>query len=95
MMANLIFKRMAGGIKDFKYEGIRLKWGEDKDGNAMHYTPDFLVFENDGSMTLIETKGAFIRDRDIVRFKGARAEWDKVFKFEMWVYENKSWRQKY
>lgn len=76
-------------IKAWMFEGIRLKWGEDSNGEAMRYLADFCITEIDGSMTLVETKGAKVWDRDRVRFKGCRAQWDKQFKFEMMQYDRK------
>ena len=82
-------------IVSFRYEGIRLKWGEDpKTGEAMWYKPDFFVTLDDIEgdtcrggpyskiFRCIEVKGPWISERDLVRFKGARAAWP-CFEFEM------------
>jgi len=48
----------------------------------MRYTPDFVVFRPSQKILFIEVKGAHIWDRDLVRFKGARAYWPE-FDFEL------------
>ena len=63
-------------ILDWRFEGVRLRWGD-----CMVYKPDFTV--RAVRIRLIEVKGAHIRDRDIVRFKGCRAEWKDWFDFEL------------
>lgn len=72
---------------EFRTFGIRLLWG-----GCMYYKPDFNVHQHNGRIKLIEVKGTQLWDRDIVRFKGCKAEWKKWFDFEMWQkQENKSW----
>ena len=87
-----------GEILRYEFEGIRLVWL----GN-MHYTPDFVVFMDCGltpgpppmnHIRLIEVKGGHIWDRDIVRFKGARAYWPE-FSFEMWQKTKQGWIRKF
>lgn len=65
-------------ILAYSFEGVRLAWGD-----GMAYKPDFSVLQRDKTITLVEVKGARIWDRDIVRFKGCRAEWKDWFGFEM------------
>lgn len=87
---------MAGEILRYEFEGITLRWAD------MRYTPDFVVFVDcdDGCTTtppfikLIEVKGAHIWDRDIVRFKGARAYWPE-FAFEMLQKTKQGWKRKF
>jgi hypothetical protein len=68
-------------IDDWKFEGVRLLWG-----GGMTYTADFSVrrtrLEGGGRIKVVEVKGVHIRDRDIVRFKGCRHEWEEWFDFE-------------
>lgn len=78
-----------GEILRYEYEGITLRWAD------MKYTPDFVVFLNNAvaainGLKLIEIKGAHIWDRDLVRFKGARAYWPE-FAFEMWQRKVGTW----
>jgi hypothetical protein len=82
-------RKRSGEILHWVYEGIRLKWG-----GSMHYTGDFVVFNGNDCPTIYEVKGAHIRDRDIVRFKGARNEWPQ-FPMEMWQWKEGKWTQKY
>jgi hypothetical protein len=76
-------------IQDYKFEGVRLAWGD-----CMVYKCDFSVVQRSGRMKLIEVKGPHIFDRDIVRFKGCRAEWKRWFDFEMHQRDaNKTWNR--
>jgi hypothetical protein len=92
----LNFFRLCGRYKDKRGYGLTvtpwpmtLRWG-----GAMHYTPDFGVKEIlRPRLRLIEVKGAHIRSRDIVRFKGCRAEWNWLFDFEMHQLVNHEWKQ--
>jgi hypothetical protein len=67
-----------GEIDHYAYEGVTLSWGD-----GMRYKPDFAVFKEGRPPTLIEVKGGHIWSRDLVRFKGCRAEWKRWFVFEM------------
>ncbi len=87
--------RIEGEIRRWEFEGITLRWAD------MKYTPDFLVtigtdFYIGGRQIvrfkLIEVKGAHIWDRDIVRFKGARAYYPE-FQFEMYQKKGGIWKQ--
>ena len=76
-----------GEVLRYEYEGLTLRWAD------MRYTPDFVVFlPLSQPLKLIEVKGAHIWDRDIVRFKGARAYWPE-FRFEMWQKARGQWRR--
>lgn len=76
-----------GAIDDYRFQGTRLRWG-----GGMYYKSDFTTRRSDGVITVIEVKGPQIWDRDIVRFKGCRAEWKEWFIFEMWQRDaNKTW----
>lgn len=76
-----------GQILEYRFQGIRLRWG-----GGMYYKPDFTVRRTDGGIVLIEVKGPQIWDRDIVRFKGCRAEWNRWFDFQMMQRDaNKTW----
>jgi hypothetical protein len=84
--------KRGGEILRFIFEGIRLKWGVDPNtGAAMHYKPDFFVLDRTLSWRCIEIKG-HTWDRDIVRFKGCRAEWPE-FQFEMWQRKGGQWKR--
>lgn len=89
-----------GDILEYRFEGVTLAWGADPaTGKPMKYTPDFWVIESAfrqnayiGDIRIIEVKGAHIFDRDIVRFKGCRAEWPR-FRFEMHQKKQGEWRR--
>jgi len=81
-------------ILRYEFEGITLRWAD------MKYTPDFVVFverchvvkNTAWEIKLIEVKGGHIWDRDIVRFKGARAYWPE-FQFEMHQKTKDGWKR--
>jgi hypothetical protein len=73
----LSVKKMNKLIADYRFEGVRLPWGD-----GMLFKADFAVRHLDSSITLIEVKGEKIWKHAIVRFKGCRAEWKWWFKFE-------------
>jgi len=71
-------QKRTGEIDEWKFEGVRLLWG-----GGMTYTADFSVRRTQrGRIKVVEVKGAHIRDRDIVRFKGCRHELEEWFDFE-------------
>lgn len=70
---------------------LRLRWGK-----CMNYTPDFMGaagLVGAQRPVLIEVKGGFIRDRDLVRFKGCAAEWGWLFEFQLWQWKDRKWTQ--
>jgi hypothetical protein len=82
-------RQVRGEILDFRFEGVRLPWGD-----GMLFKADFAVRKFDNKITLIEVKGAHIWKHAIVRFKGCRAEWHNWFDFEFWQKEsNGQWIQ--
>lgn len=95
-------RKRRGEIDSYRYEGMTLRWGRDpKTGKPMRYTADVVVTVKDGyhdgqrsfdwtETTLIEVKGKKIWDRDLVRFKGCRAEWPE-YHFEMWQWKDRQW----
>lgn len=80
-------EKQAGVIRRWEREGITLRW---RDG--MTYTADFAVWSNDKRLAFIETKGAFLRDDALVKFRAARAHWPE-FAFEMWQLKGGAWTQ--
>ncbi len=72
----LELQQRAGEIRDFKTHAITFKLGKD-----CRYTPEFLVIENDGTITVIEVKG-FMRDDALVKFRAAQAMFP-WFRFKM------------
>jgi len=75
-----------GEIVSFVYEGLRLKYAD-----GLYYKADFVVMNPDKSVTLIETKGGHIWDRDKVRFRACAAEWRDWFAFELWQKKAGQW----
>lgn len=76
-----------GQIYNFVHEGITLRWGS-KDAE-LSYTPDFAVIESvEGIikpklvMTFFEIKGAYAWQKDIVKFKAAKAA-HPTFEFQL------------
>lgn len=68
------------------YEGIALSWC------GMRYTPDWTAITPEGRFICFEIKGAHIRDRDLVRFKGARYQWPEIT-FQLWQKKKSQWIQ--
>jgi hypothetical protein len=82
-------KIQRGELTAFQFEGIRLRWGE-----SMWYKPDFVARGSNGVTYIYEVKGGFIWSRDLVRFKGCRAEWRPYrFEFELWQKKAGQWTQ--
>jgi hypothetical protein len=90
-------QKTKGEIIRYEFEGIRLKWGVyEKTGAAMWYKPDYFVVVRAVGVLhvyrVIEIKGAHIWEKDVIRFKGARAAWPE-FEFEMWQKWEGRWSQ--
>jgi len=66
------------------YEAVTLKLADD-----CRYTPDFMVIEDDDTVTFVETKGHW-RDDAKVKIRVA-AEKFPMFRFEAWSKTNKIW----
>lgn len=81
-------RKRAGEIVRYEREGITLRWPD-----GMTYSPDFCIWETiDSRILLAETKGAFLREDALVKFRAARAYWPE-FRFEMWQLSKGSWTQ--
>jgi hypothetical protein len=85
--------KQRGKIIRYEYEGMTFRW------LGMRYTPDWIVVCDRVVSTdpycffkAIEVKGGHIFDRDIVRFKGARALWPEIA-FEMWQKKSGQWNR--
>lgn len=89
-------------IVSFDYEGLTLRWPD-----GMRYTPDFMVVQSliherlDAAassefphvrLVLIEVKGAFGWQKDIVKFRAARANWP-LYEFQFWQKLDGEWQQ--
>lgn len=99
-------RKRRGEILRYEYEGITLRWADMRytpDFVVFPTTPasifdgdiDALVVSSRARkihIKLIEVKGLHIWDRDIVRFKGARAYWPE-FQFEMHQKTTQGWKQ--
>lgn len=101
--ARILQARMdRGEIVSFDYEGLTLRWPD-----GMRYTPDFMVVQSliherlDAAassefphvrLVLIEVKGAFGWQKDIVKFRAARANWP-LYEFQFWQKLDGEWQQ--
>lgn len=79
-------QKRRGDIIHYAYEGISLSWGD-----GMRYKPDWVVIIEDAPIKLIECKGPYIFPKDLIRFKGCRAQWKEWFDFEMHQKKEGSW----
>lgn len=83
-------QKRRGEILEWRFEGISLAWGCDPvTGKPMWFTPDFYVVQSPirgmppiTPIILMETKGPFLRQKDLIRFKGCRSDWPMFF-FEL------------
>lgn len=92
MLDYLRARERRGDISNVRPFPMVLHWGMDAAGHYMSYSPD-MSYDADGRTVLVEVKGAHVRSRDIVRFKGCRAEWCGMFDFAMWQWANREWRR--
>lgn len=83
-----------GQIVDYRFQGLSLAWGADPEtGILMRYKCDYVVFRDSWQrIAIIEVKGCHIFEKDIIRFKGCRAEWP-MFQFEMHQLTGGQWHQ--
>jgi hypothetical protein len=59
----------AGEIRGFHVQAVTLVLGKD-----CRYTPDFLIIEQDHTLTFVEVKG-FLRDDALVKFRAAQSQY--------------------
>lgn len=76
-------------IVDYRYQGVSLAWGRNpKTGKFMRYKCDFWVWNRATlnlkvlPITIAEVKGPRIWPKDLIRFRGCRAEWP-MLNFEL------------
>ena len=69
------------------YEAITFRIGP-----RLHYTPDFVAVDLDGSIHLIEVKGGHQWAKDRVRFKASRAAYPD-FPLSVWVLDKGRWTE--
>jgi len=82
----LIPWKNTGIIDGYQFHALALIWPD------MRYTPDWMVWDYDGQIKLIEVKGPHIHSRDSrVRFLTARRDYP-WFQFECWQWKDKQWR---
>jgi hypothetical protein len=79
-------RKRRGEVIEYKPFGIRLEWGAHPDtGKPQVYSPDYTVWEVAAVfLKVVECKGPHIFPKDLIRFRGCRAEWGMWFRFEMW-----------
>jgi hypothetical protein len=65
----LEFRKRAGEIRGYQTHALTFILGRD-----LRYTPEFIVHENDGTLTAIEIKGGFVREDSIVKFRAAQQQ---------------------
>lgn len=79
--------KRTGIVRRWEFQGIRLKLAD-----GAWYRPDFLLWKCDDTMECIETKGGFIREAALVRYKVARGQYP-IFRFRMLQYKEKTWSE--
>ncbi len=90
--------KQAGNIFDWKFEAISFRIahpGDEKGTRGAMYTPDFLVFEIDDTISFVDTKpsGFIATDASTVRMKVA-ADRFPMFRFKQACLGRKGWEYK-
>jgi hypothetical protein len=86
---HILDARLARGEHLFHaFEAITLQWGD-----GMKYTADWPVFQLTGRILLIEVKGGYKWQKDVIRYKGCSAQWRDYFDFEMHEKKNGIWQR--
>lgn len=88
MSAMLLVQRQRGEIEGFDFESIKLSVGDP----CCWYCCDFVVYLPDGKLRFIETKGPFIREDSMVKFRAAKRQY-KAFEFQLWQRGKEGWSQ--
>lgn len=85
-------RKLAGEISDWFYEGITLRLPD-----GMTLTPDFAVWmKNDDDLFvwhLMETKGAWIEEDALVKFRAFRHAFNAQFEWELWQQVKWQWKK--
>jgi len=85
-----------GEISGWKPHAMKLRYAlhDAADGTTKYctYSPDFVVEELSGKLTMIETKGGYARTKDTTRYKAARSDWP-CFNFELWQWAEGQWHK--
>lgn len=81
----LEYQKRVGQIRRYWYESIRLRLAK-----RTTYTPDFVAERVDGKLIVYETKGRFIREDAMAKFKIA-AEMYPCFEFYLCVLDKGKW----
>lgn len=99
--------RKSGALISYDYEGLTLRWGEGAGMmtytpdfvavRRIHYLdPDFYTEEERKhplvQLVFFEIKGAHAWQKDIVKFKAARANWP-LYEFQLWEKGSDGWAQ--
>jgi hypothetical protein len=75
----LQFLKEHGEIRRWEYHPCKFSfWEMGYRNKPYEYTPDFLVYENDGTKIYQETKG-YMEKKDISRFRRANKHFDAIF----------------
>jgi hypothetical protein len=66
--------KQSGFFVEYWFEEFTFKLAPDT-----RYTPDFVALRSDGKLEVHETKGSFVRDDALVKFKVAAARYPFIF----------------
>ena len=77
--------KKAGTLVDFRFESLKLKLDD-----GVTYTPDFMIWRQDGSIEFHEVKGGFVREDAKLKFIWAIQRFS-CFRFAMMQYKNGTW----
>lgn len=87
-MASILEARLRSGeVKSYGFESLTLSIGD-----GTRYTPDFFTHLHTGEIQLIETKGPFIREDSLIKFKVAKKIYP-CFDFQLWQLTKSGWER--
>ena len=78
----LELRKRAGELQDYFYDAMKVKIGAER----CVYNIDFVAVLADGSLELIEVKGAHVRDDSRVKFQSAKLQYASLGR---WVWAQK------
>lgn len=80
-------EKRAGKIRSYKFNALKFRLAD-----ACFYTPDYVIWQLNGMVKLVEVKGGFIREDSLIKFKVAREMYSE-FNWEMWQSVKGRWER--
>lgn len=87
-MAMILMRKLAQGeFHSFGFESMTIEVG-----SGLRYTPDFTIWNNDGTLRFIEVKGPYIRRTGLQVYQAGKKAYPKAV-FELWQLDGGNWTQ--